>query len=144
MRVSLVLDASAAAKWFIEEDESREMRRVIDLHLSGRVAIYVPSILFVELANALRYVSGLTSTDVVNALRALKSLRLNIVSDLEVLNDAIEIAFNQDITVYDAIYVALARTTGSKLVTYDMELLRKFSDIARKASQIIGEINSTP
>jgi len=81
---------------------------------------------------------------VVNALEALKSLHLNIVSDLKVLNDAIEIAFNQNITVYDAIYVALARTTGSKLVTYDKELLRKFSDIARKASQIIGEINSTP
>jgi len=144
MRINLVLDASAVAKWFIEEDESREMHRVIDLHLSGRVTIYVPSLLLVELANALRYVSGLTSTDVINALEALKSLRLNIVSDLEVLNDAIEIAFNQNITVYDAIYVALARTTGSKLVTYDKELLRKFSDIARKASQIIGEINSTP
>jgi len=29
MRVSLVLDASAVAKWFIEEDESREMRRIL-------------------------------------------------------------------------------------------------------------------
>jgi len=50
MRVNPVLNVSAVAKWFIEEDESREMRRVIDLHLSGRVVIYVPSLLFVELA----------------------------------------------------------------------------------------------
>ena len=144
MEMNLVLDASAVVKWFVEEDESREMRRIRDLYLSGRVAIYVPSLLFVELANALRYVSGLTSTDVANALEALRTLRLNIVSDLEILDKAIEIAFSYDVTVYDAIYVALARATGSRLVTYDEELLSKFSDIARKASQIISEIDLAP
>ena len=142
MRVSLVLDASAVVKWFVEEDESSEMRRIRDLYLKGRVVIHIPSLLLIELANALRYVKGLTPTDVANAVEALRALRLNIVDDTEVLEEAIETAFNTGITVYDAIYVALAKTTDSKLVTYDAELLNKFKDIARKAGQAINEINT--
>jgi len=141
MKASLVLDASAVAKWFVEEDESREMRWIRDLYLKGAVTIYVPSLLFTELANALKRVEGLDSTDVINAVKALRNLRLKVVSDLEVLDKAIEVAFSHDITVYDAVYVALAEATGSKLVTYDKELLNKFSTTAGKASQAIKEIN---
>jgi len=141
MKTRLVLDVSAVAKWFVEEDESREMRWIRDLYLKGAVTIYVPSLLFTELANALRRVEGLDSTDVINAVKALRNLRLKVVSDLEVLDKAIEVAFSHDITVYDAVYVALAEATGSKLVTYDKELLSKFSTTAGKASQAIKEIN---
>jgi len=137
MQVSLVLDVSAVVKWFVEEEESNEMRKIRDLYLKGKVAVYVPSLLFVEFANALRFVKGLTLTDVVNAVKALNLLRLNVVSDLDVLDRAVELAFKTGITVYDAIYVALAKITNSKLITYDTELLDKFKDLAKKASQII-------
>jgi len=69
------------------------------------------------------------------------SLHLRVVSDLEVLDRAIEIAFNHSITVYDAVYVALAKAASSKLVTYDKELLSEFSNIAGKASRVIKEVN---
>ena len=137
MQVSLVLDASAVVKWFVEEEESNEMRKIRDLYLKGKVAVYVPSLLFVEFANVLRFVKGLTLTDIVNAVKALNLLRLNVVSDLDILDRAVELAFKTGITVYDAIYVALAKITNSKLITYDTELLNKFKDLARKASQII-------
>ena len=140
MKVSLVLDTSAVAKWFVEEDESSEMYRIRDLYLEGKITIHIPSLLFVELANALRYVKGLTSTDVANAIKALKILCLDVVDNMKVLDEAIEIAFNSNITVYDAIYVALAKTTNSKLITYDIELLSKFKDLAKKASQLINEV----
>jgi len=137
MQVSLVLDASAVVKWFVEEEESNEMRKIRDLYLKGKVTVYVPSLLFIEFANALRSVKGLNLTDVVNAVKALNLLRLNVVSDLDILDRAVELAFKTGITVYDAIYVALAKITNSKLITYDTELLNKFKDLARKASQII-------
>ena len=138
MQVSLVLDASAVVKWFVEEEESNEMRKIRDLYLKGKVTVYVPSLLFVEFANALRSVKGLTLTDVVNAVKALNLLRLNVVSDLDILDRAVELAFKTGITVYDAVYVALAKITNSKLITYDTELLNKFKDLAKKASQIVG------
>jgi len=40
------------------------MRWIRDLYLEGAVTIYAPSLLFTELANALRYVDDLDSTDV--------------------------------------------------------------------------------
>jgi len=141
MKVSLILDVSAIAKWFVEEEESNEMRKIRDLHLKGEITIYIPSLLFIELANALKHVRGITPIDVANAVKALKILHLNIVNDMEILDKAIETAFNNDITIYDAIYVALAKATNSKLITYDTELLSKFKDIARKASQAFNEIN---
>lgn len=59
MRNKLVLDASAAVKWFIEE-ERKEMLMIRDKYANGQIKIYVPSLIFVELANALRYIRGLT------------------------------------------------------------------------------------
>jgi len=69
VKPSLVLDASAVAKWFVE-GMSPGRYRVRDLYLEGAVTIYVPSLLFTELANALRYVDGLDATDVINAVEA--------------------------------------------------------------------------
>ncbi len=140
MEISLVLDASSIVKWFVKEQESDEMCKIRDLFLEGKLAIYIPSLVFVELANALRYVKNFTASDVINAVKALKLLHLNVVGNDEILDEAIKIAFNYNITVYDALYVALAKITSSKLVTYDKELLTKFSDIARKASQVLNEI----
>jgi len=37
MTTGLVFDSSAVAKWFVEEDESREMHRIRDLYLSGSI-----------------------------------------------------------------------------------------------------------
>ena len=140
MRISLVLDASAAVKWFVREEESDEMRKIRDLYLRNKLGIYVPSLLLLELTNALRYVKGLTAADVVNAVNALRALQINIVDDAELLDDAVSMAFESNITVYDAIYLALAKSTNSKLITYDTELLTKFKDIAKKASQLMKQL----
>jgi len=73
MKISLVLDASTVAKWFVEEDELEEIHRIRDLHINVIVDIYVPSLLFVELSNALRCIGGLTLSDVINTIEALKN-----------------------------------------------------------------------
>jgi len=136
--VRLVLDASAAVKLFREEEEALEMRQIVDLYKKRRVSIYAPSLLFVELANALRYTRGLTVNDVFDALRALKMLRLIVVDVEHVLNRAVELAFEYDVTVYDAVYVALAELVRGVLITYDGELLRKFPAVAKRASEFLG------
>jgi len=41
-----------------------------DLYLEDAETMYVPSLLFTEPANALRYIDGLDSTDVINAVKA--------------------------------------------------------------------------
>jgi len=90
------------------------------------------------LANALRYTQGLTVNDVFYALEALKRLRLIVVDVRHVLNRAVELAFEYDVTVYDAVYVALAELVKGVLITYDKELLRKFPAVAKRASEFLG------
>jgi len=68
MMAGLVLGSGAVAEWFVEEDESEEMYRIRDLHINDAVTIYVPSLLFVELSNVLRYISSLTQADIINAV----------------------------------------------------------------------------
>jgi len=137
MKYKIVLDASAVAKWFIREAESIEMRRIRDLYLDDKLELYIPDLLLVELANLLRYAEGLDEKDVVNVVKALTALNINIVDDFKLLEDAVEIAFLKDITVYDGIYVALANKLDAKLLTYDKELLDKFMDTAYKGSKLL-------
>jgi len=139
--VRLVLDASAVVKLFREEEETPEMRQIVDLYKKRRVSIYAPSLLFVELANALRYTQGLTVNDVFDALGALKMLRLIVVDVEHVLNRAVELAFEYDVTVYDAVYVALTELVNGILITYDRELLRKFPAVAKRAGEFLGSFS---
>lgn len=142
MSYRLVLDASAVAKWFLEEDESIEMRRVRDLYVKdGVFEIYVPKLLLIELANLLRYAENLSSDDVVNAVKALRAIHINIVDDENVLYDAVETAFRTDVTIYDALYISLAKKLNAKLLTYDDGLHMKFREFSLKASELLSELS---
>ncbi len=140
MKPRLVFDASAVAKWFLREEESEEAKELRDLYLKGKLEIFVPRQIFMELANALRYTRGLSPKDVIDAVEALNALRLNVVEDEDVLKEAIKTAFEGDITVYDALYIALARKLDSKLITYDEELLSRFKNMAARAKEALAEI----
>ena len=75
--------------------------------MRGELEAYVPTLLFVEVVNVLRYVEGLTVDDAAKAIDALQSLGLGIVDGIELLEDAIRIAFERRLTVYDSICLAL-------------------------------------
>jgi len=137
--VNLVLDASAVVKLFREEEETHKMRQIISvLYKKKIVSIYAPSLLLVELVHALKKTEGLTMQDVFEALEALKKLHLNIVDIEHMMNRAVELTFTYNVTIYDAVYVALAELVNGILITYDKELLRKFPAVAKKASEFLG------
>jgi predicted nucleic acid-binding protein len=135
MRV--VLEASALAKWFLVEEESREMRLLRDKIIGSEVEAHVPSLVFVELADMLRYMRGLTPRDVTDSVAAAMSIGLVVHDIVEVLGEAVSIAFEKGLTVYDSIYVALAEKLDAVLVTYDKVLLREVKR-SKKASQLLG------
>ncbi|MCC5998270.1 MAG: type II toxin-antitoxin system VapC family toxin [Thermofilum sp.] len=135
MRV--VLEASALAKWFLVEEESREMRLLRDKIIGSEIEAHVPSLVFVELANLLRYTRGLTPVDVADSVVAAMSIGLILHDFVEVLGEAISMAFEKGLTVYDSIYVALAERLDAVLITYDKVLPREVKR-SRKASQLLG------
>ena len=123
-----VLDASVAVKWYVEE-ELREQALVLrqDFY-EGRLFLLSQALLLYEVANALRYHPGLSPEDVVASMRSLQDMQLDIVAPGESqVETAVKTAFEENISMYDAMYLALADVTGSRLLTADESLYDNLS-----------------
>lgn len=133
--MKVVIDASAAMKWFIKEEESGQMRALLDLIVERKVRALTPDFMLVELANVLRFARGLTRDDIANAVKAVVVIGVELRSFLELVERAAGLALGKELTIYDAAYAALAEIEKAKLVTYDKELLGKL-EYAVTASEL--------
>jgi predicted nucleic acid-binding protein len=97
-----------------------------DLHIAGRSKIYVPQLAFLEVLNAIRFNSKANEDDGENALEALHDLNLETKdANGDLLRKANAIAWANKITIYDALYVALAEKMGYPLITADEVMVKK-------------------
>ena len=114
-----VIDASALAIFVLKEDGWKEVAEYLKAGTSS--ADHVVK----EVANAVwkRFRRGAASREEVEImLKVLKKITeksVKIVDDLEYMDEAIKITFNQNITIYDSIYIAIAKKNGLKLLTAD-------------------------
>ena len=51
---ALVIDASVALKWFVEEEQTNKAQEVLD-YVTDKAIPIVPSLFFYEISNVLRY-----------------------------------------------------------------------------------------
>lgn len=125
---SFVVDTSVAVKWFVQRGES-DLARAVQLFEAsnqGRCILKAPQLLLFEIANALRISHKLPLAEVLEALDALRQLKLDVQDfSWSTLAKATQIAAACDATVYDTYFLALAFETGSILVTADEVFLRK-------------------
>ncbi len=123
----VVVDASVVVKWLVPEDYSGEASRLRDDHLEGRVEAHAPDLLLLEAASALRKyaVRGLISEgDAIEALGLIgeAELRLHRV-DRQLALEALKLSLELGVTVYDAVYIALALRLSAPMYTADEALL---------------------
>jgi predicted nucleic acid-binding protein len=131
-----VVDSSVVAKWFLTEPGSDRAIELRDEFATGRLDLSVPTLLFYEVMNALRFSGSFSRADLSMAARSLSNYRFDIWRPRgKVLELSTELSHDKDVTVYDACYVALAQRIGSKVVTEDRELLTKFPERAVAASK---------
>lgn len=123
-----VLDASVAVKWFAERAE-RDRDTALALrarHLAGHLRLVAPWSFPLEVANALRVSHRFAEADVIAAVQALDDLGLEIQPiGVDLLRKTVAIAFGYPLTIYDAVYVALAEAVGFPLLTADEALLKR-------------------
>ena len=118
----IVIDSSIAVKWFSEEEKSADAVELRNDHVKGLVVLVTTPLLACELANALRYKPDYDSVRLVEAMRYLFKLHLREATiDAELLERSSEIAFRGDVTIYDAIPVALAIVRKTQCLTADRE-----------------------
>ena len=140
MRFRLVLDASVALKWYIEENDTREAIQLKDRIFKEPALVAVPELFFVESANvvwkkcALR--GELSKIDAQEIFRAVSKLPFQTVPDQEVLSGALRIALKHSISVYDAVYLETAMKLDARFVTADYALVEKLKSSKLSESMI--------
>jgi len=132
MEKKIVVDASVVAKWYLIEEYSDNAIKLRNDYVRGLVQIIVPSLLEYEVLNALRY-SRVYNLDelkkIGSSLNKYGFITYNLENDIKDL--AIKLALKENITLYDASYIALALKFNTLLYTADQELVTKFPNIAR-------------
>mgnify|MGYP001614629008 CR=1 FL=1 len=123
-REKKVVDASVVVKWFLDEEGSKEALQLRSEHISGKISLVVPDLLFLEVLNALRYKGG-TQKTLAEANRALWDIQFHIEKNSSFLMEkAAVLALEYNLSLYDALYLALALLYGCPLVTVDSALAK--------------------
>jgi|SRR3989344_1563620 len=129
-RNALVLDASVIIKWFTKEEKRKEAIELRDKYTNEEIDIVVPDLILYEISNALRYNPNFDENDVKEALKSLLDIGITIITPTqEILEKSIDLAFSNNISIYDSIYISLAEIIGFNLITADEKLYNKVNKI---------------
>ena len=119
----VVVDASVAFKWLVEEEDSDKATALVRLWDGEGSRLAAPQLMSFEVANALyrRVVRGDFAVDVASGLMEdLMSLGIAFHHGPNLHRRALELASQlQQSAVYDAHYLALAESLGCELWTAD-------------------------
>lgn len=141
--IDVVTDASVALKWFHAEGEEEvpEARALVAAHRARTVALLVLDLTAYEVGNALmRGGTQATADQVATVLGALEEICPAVRPDTEELRLAAELAERHDLTIYDAVYAAVAESRAATLATLDRALLEaglgsRPSELSRRFGQ---------
>ena len=132
----ITVDASVAVKWLVAEPYREQARQI----LAPDIERHAPALLVVECASAIwrkaergEFPSVRPFLDEI--VRLSDVIRLH--PDRTLVRDAVMIAQHAKHPVYDCLYVACARLTGSVLVTAD----RRLADIASHGRPAVRTIS---
>jgi len=122
-----VVDSSIVAKWFLNEEGTDIAIIIRDKFATNQIKLSVPTLLFYEVMNALRFSGSFREPDLGVIVRSLSDYQFEIWRPIgRLLELSTKLSLKKDLTVYDACYIGLALRKGSKVVTEDRELLEKF------------------
>ncbi len=116
----LVVDASVAVKWLIEEGDSDAARDLA----AGDDDLHAPRLMASEVAHTLWRKERLGEIDrraARNMMMAVSAMPIRWSADETVCADAVRIALALDRPVYDCVYLALAHRIDASMVTADLK-----------------------
>ena len=120
-RFRFVVDASVGIKLFVKEELSEQAQSLfIKLTDDPPAELYVPDLFYIECANILlKYMRrfGRSLEDSQADLADLAILALKPVSTAELMEDALVLASQKNLSAYDACYAVLADRLDIQLVT---------------------------
>lgn len=125
--MTLVIDASVAVKWYLDEPLSSEARRI----LAGDELLVAPEIILAEVGNAVWLRANKADIPVAQAteiVRELSGAFVALVPTERLIVRAVEIAAELRHPVYDALYLAVAERWDAILISDDGRLIAKVAN----------------
>ncbi len=127
-----VIDASIGIKWYINEDYSDLALEILKKFEEPRIKLYAPLSFKSEFTNAIRkyLVRGIIDKKLAEEIMA-EIERIPIryePSTRKRIKRAFDYSILKSITVYDAVYIVLAKELGGKFITADKKLYSSVSD----------------
>lgn len=136
-----ILDASIVLKWFVQEDDIDKADLIRRRHIEGIEQIVVPDLLLYEVSNALRFHPEFSPGEIKQAMNTLFDMELEIITPtLTLLHKAIDIAKEQNVTCYDATYLALAEELKDIFITADQKFVNRLSDYYNSICRLLNTI----
>ena len=132
---SVVVDASVAVKWVVEETHSGKAELL--LRYDTR---HAPDHWLAEAVNAVwaKQVRGdLTASDAEERMLVLRHAPVVAAPIADLMSRAFAISVARSVTIHDSLYIALAATLDINLVTADEVLIRRLSGDAALARRTI-------
>ncbi|HVA14945.1 MAG TPA: type II toxin-antitoxin system VapC family toxin [Stellaceae bacterium] len=126
---TLVIDASVAIKWIIEEQGTIEA-----LELSRRATLIAPDLIMIECANTLwkKCQRGeLSKDEAAFAARLLQAAEIELIPTRSLCEAATRLSIELGHPAYDCLYLALAVANECPFVTADEGFLRKLGQSRR-------------
>jgi predicted nucleic acid-binding protein len=121
--MSLIIDASVAAKWYLAESNSDKAQQLVE---AGHELI-APDLLLVEVANTFfkAWLRGaIDETQMARSLSMLPAAFSSLWPTRDLVADAAVLSRILRHPVYDCIYLALAWRTGAKIITADERFMK--------------------
>jgi predicted nucleic acid-binding protein len=126
MSTEIVLDASLAASWCIQDERAEETDEILD-RFAGDLIALVPALWLWEINNILLIAERrgrLSSDKRKRQIALIRKLPIEIDADAfeHVWNDTSSLARSYSLSIYDAAYLELALRRGIPLGSLDAEL----------------------
>ena len=123
----IVIDASVGSKWFLKaESGSLQAKQIFEFNLSGGEDIVVPELFFYEIANMLSTKTEVSLWKVTRSLNSLYKARLKTFQLEEThVKLAAKLAKKYRTSVYDMLYVIVAKVHKCSLITADEQFVKQ-------------------
>jgi predicted nucleic acid-binding protein len=127
---SLVLDASVATKWYLsDEEDSAAAANVLGLFYRDEIALLAPTLIVLEVASAITIATAgqrprLGKSEGREAIGKFLQLGLATFPDDRLVLPAYDLVGQVGCAIYDALYLALARSLSIPLLTADARFYR--------------------
>ncbi|TFF88018.1 MAG: PIN domain-containing protein [Promethearchaeota archaeon] len=138
----VVVDANIVVKWFIEEIDSAKARYIREKYIEGEVELIIPSLLYFEVLNALKYSPLFDQNELNKAGESLENYGFKVVAIKQKIREQmVSIALECDISIYDATYIGLSIEKKTYLFTADEKVIKKLPDKLKKNVKNLSAID---